>query len=164
MVTVLAKQGVYAKRLSVRLGVILPPIIGIMLFTQIPSYHKLLFFTPRAWLIGLMVIRVIGAAFLFAWASHEMSQSRFVLTAGCFDVFIGITALPVAWLVSSGSPTGLFVGVVWNILGCTSSDNLGVSSGRDFGFHRAILPSLLETRMLRRRTADILMFYGNPIQ
>src|SRR5262245_1765800 len=38
VVTVLARQGLYAKRLPVRLSVILPPIIGIVLFTQIPDY------------------------------------------------------------------------------------------------------------------------------
>ena len=64
-----------------------------------------------------MVIRVMGAAFLFAWASGEMKQARFVFTAGFLDILIGITALPVAWLVTTGSPSGLIVGVVWNVLG-----------------------------------------------
>src|SRR5262249_20663336 len=49
--------------------------------------------------------------------SGEVAAPWFNLEAGSLDVIVGVTALPVAWWVSSGSSLALAVGIAWNVLG-----------------------------------------------
>ncbi len=117
LVWALARAGAYKGPLAVALGALLPPIIGLVFLTRLPQLPQLLDATPRAWLIGVMVIRVVGGVFLVAWASGEVAKPWFNLEAGSLDVLVAASALPVAWWVASGSPIALAVGVGWNLIG-----------------------------------------------
>jgi len=117
VVWVLARSGAYKSPLALPIGVLLPPVIGLLFLTRLPQLPQLLDATPRSWLIGFMVLRLVGGVFLVAWASGEVAKPWFNLQAGSLDVLIGATALPVAWWVASGSPIALAVGVGWNLIG-----------------------------------------------
>ena len=117
-VSLLARAGAYRRSpLAVPAGVLLAPAIGLLLLTRLPHLPQLLHATPQSWLIGVMVVRLVGSAFLLAWASGAVAKPWFVVWAGSVDVFVGATALPLAWWVSSGSTIALAVAVAWNVLG-----------------------------------------------
>jgi len=113
----LARLGAYAHPLAVPLGVLLPPVIALGLLTRLALFPQLLSVTPPTWLIGSMVVRVVGGVFLVAAASGELKRPLFNWSAGALDILIGVTAVPVALWVSSGSPAALPVAVGWNALG-----------------------------------------------
>lgn len=113
----LARTRVYAHPLAIPLGVLLPPVIGIVLLTRLPLFPQLISVTPPAWLIGSMLVRVVGGIFLIVAASGELRKPLFNWSAGALDILIGVTALPVALWVSSGSPAAVPVAIGWNALG-----------------------------------------------
>lgn len=117
VVSLLARAGAYRFALAIPLGVLLTPAIGLFLLTRVPHMPQLLDATPKSWLIGSMVVRLIGAVFLAAWASREVAKPWFSVWAGSMDAFVGATALPLAWWVSSGSPISLALAVAWNLTG-----------------------------------------------
>lgn len=116
-VSVLARGGAYKAPLAITAGVLLPPVVGFLLLTRLPLLPQLLDATPRSWLIGFMVVRLVGGVFLAVWASGEVAKPQFNVWAGSMDVFVGATALPLAWWVSTGSPIALAVAVAWNLAG-----------------------------------------------
>ena len=67
--------------------------------------------TPLSWLIGTMVVRLAGGAFLAGAARVEVAKPWFAIWAGGLDVFVGAIALPLAWWVSSGSPVAFAAAV-----------------------------------------------------
>src|SRR5262249_29878288 len=72
---------------------------------------------PRSWLIGLMVVRIAGGAFLVGVAKGEVTTPWFAAWAGGLDLLVGVTALPLAWWVSSGAPVALAAAIAWNVIG-----------------------------------------------
>jgi hypothetical protein len=116
-IVVLAYKGAYKARLTIPLSVLISPAIGLFLLTKLPHVRDILLATPVSWLVGLMAIRLIGGIFLVAWASGEVKKSLFNVTAGSLDIFIGVTALPVAWWLSTGSHTAVVAGIIWNVIG-----------------------------------------------
>jgi hypothetical protein len=117
VVTALVRTRVYAHASAIPLGVLLPPVIGTVLLTRLPLFPQIMSVTPPAWLIGSMLVRVVGGIFLIAAASGELRKPSFNRSAGALDILIGTTALPVALLVSSGSAAAVPVAIGWNALG-----------------------------------------------
>jgi hypothetical protein len=116
-VFLLARTRFYDARPAIPLSVLLLPAVGLFLLTRLPNLPQLLAATPTAWLIGVQVVRLAGGVFLLVWLSREVRQPWFNVVGGSFDLFIGATALPVAWWVASGSPVALAGGVAWNLIG-----------------------------------------------
>jgi hypothetical protein len=113
----LARTHVYGHPLAIPLGVLLPPVIGILWLTRLPLFPQLLLVTPPGWLIGSMLVRVVGGIFLIAAASGELRRPLFNWSAGALDILVGVTALPLALWVSSGSPAAVPVAIGWNAIG-----------------------------------------------
>ena len=117
VVSLLPRAGVYRAPLAIPAGVLLSPAVGLLLLTRLPHLPQLLDATPKSWLIGTMVVRLVGGGFLAAWASREVPKPWFVVWAGSVDVFVGATALPLGWWVSSASPVAVAIAVAWNLIG-----------------------------------------------
>jgi len=117
VVSVLARTRFYDAQPAIPLGVLLTPAIGLFLLTRLAHLPQLLDATPKSWLIGLQVARLVGGVFLLVWLSREVRKPWFNVAGGSFDLFVGATALPVAWWVSLGSAAALAVAVAWNIIG-----------------------------------------------
>ena len=113
----LAKTRAYAHPLAIPSGVLLPPLVAIVLLTRLPLFPVLMSVTPPAWLIGSMLVRVVGGIFLIAAASGVLRRPLFNWSAGALDILIGVTALPVAIWVSSGSLLAVPVAIGWNAVG-----------------------------------------------
>lgn len=117
-VSILAAVGAYrAAPIAIPLGVPVFAAIGLFLLARLPHVLELLAATPLSWLIGTMVVRLAGGAFLVGVAKGEVAKPWFGIWAGGLDVFVGVTALPLAWWVSTGSPVALAAAVAWNVIG-----------------------------------------------
>ena len=70
---------------------------------------------PTPLLIAAHAVRVLGLSFVLLYAAGRL-PAPFAPTAGWGDIAIGLTALPMAWLVSR--PGGRALALLWNALGC----------------------------------------------
>jgi hypothetical protein len=118
VVSILAGVGVYrAAPIAIPLGLPVSAALGLFLVTRLPHVSQLLEVTPPAWLIGTMVVRIAGGVFLAAVAKGEVAKPWFAVWAGGLDLFVGVTALPLAWWVSSGSAIASAGAIAWNTIG-----------------------------------------------
>jgi hypothetical protein len=72
VVSVLARTRFYDAHPAIPLGVLLTPAIGLFLLTRLAHLPQLLDATPKSWLIGLQVARLVGGVFLLVWLSREV--------------------------------------------------------------------------------------------
>ena len=81
-----------------------------------PTFRGFLEAIPIPTLIGTQAYRLAGVVFLWMYAEGLMPPEIGIVT-GCADVFIGITALPLAWAVGKqiGGVRRLAIG--WNLFG-----------------------------------------------
>lgn len=70
---------------------------------------------PTPLLIAAHAVRVLGISFVLLYAAGRL-PAPFAPTAGWGDIAIGLSALPVAWLISR--PGGRPLALLWNALGC----------------------------------------------
>jgi hypothetical protein len=105
------------------------PVIGLALaFLTLPRLREVLDRIPLPALIGVNVLRVLGVVFVLLYAAGRL-PAPFAPAAGWGDIFVGLTALPVAWAARKGEHGGLVL--AWNTLGLADLVNaiiLGVVS------------------------------------
>jgi hypothetical protein len=85
---------------------------------------------PTALLIALHVVRVLGVSFVMLYAANRL-PAPFAPVAGWGDIFAGVAALPVAWLVSQTAPGWRPIALAWNtfaLLDLVAAIGLGVTS------------------------------------
>lgn len=97
-------------------AIVVPVAAGLVLLTRSTRVAAALDAIPPAWLVGLQVYRVFGAAFLVQWGLGRLSGT-FALPAGCGDVLVGLLALPAAYALQAGVPRARSIAVAWNVLG-----------------------------------------------
>ena len=97
-------------------AILLPVLIALPVLLRSERIGRLLDATPGSWLVGLQVYRIFGGIFLVAWSRGAMSGT-FAVPAGAGDVFVGLLALPVAYLLHARAPAARGVAIAWNILG-----------------------------------------------
>ena len=98
------------------LTVILPIAALVWAYLALPSVRHAMAATPLPALIGLHAIRVLGAAFIILYAEGRL-PAPFAPSAGWGDVFMGVTALPLAWAVSRFGAAMRPLVLLWNALG-----------------------------------------------
>lgn len=85
---------------------------------------------PLAVLVAVHVGRLLGGFFLALYQAGRLPPT-FALTAGYGDVFIGLTALPLAWAIQRRVKGWKPLALAWNVLGAldlVSALTLGVGS------------------------------------
>lgn len=85
---------------------------------------------PLAWLIGVNVVRLFGVKFVLLYAAGRL-PAPFAPAAGWGDFFVGLTALPVVWLVRAKGAGARPVVGVWNAVALAdlvTAIGLGVAS------------------------------------
>jgi len=75
-----------------------------------------LFRVPLALPIAVNVLRTVGVLFLFLYAEREL-PAPFAPSAGWGDVFVGLTAAPVAWVASRYGMRARAWIAAWNLIG-----------------------------------------------
>jgi len=101
---------------AIPFAVFLPIIAGLWLIFRSRIMAHIIDATPLSWLIGVQVYRVVGVIFLILLGAGQLPP-EFALPAGSGDLLVGLLALPVAWVVHTGSKRALTAAYVWNALG-----------------------------------------------
>jgi len=112
------------------LAVVAPVIVLIWTVARTPALRSRLAEVPLSLLIGLHAVRVLGILFIVLYASGRL-PAPFAPTAGVGDIFIGVTALPLAAMVARGGPGARTLAWIWNAIGIAdliSAIALGVTS------------------------------------
>ncbi len=135
LVTVLASTGAFnypdglgAPGLGFAVGV--PIIVLTVGVIRTPRLRRAFHGIPLAVLIGVHAIRVLGVLFLILWGLGRLS-APFAPAAGWGDVFTGIAAAPLAWLVYRRGVSMVPLVWIWNAFGLldlVSAIGLGVIS------------------------------------
>jgi hypothetical protein len=85
-------------------------------FLIIRSTREAMSAIPVWVLIAVNSVRILGVSFLLLYSAHRL-PAPFALVAGWGDIFIGLTAGPVAWLlVRQGTKADRWV-LAWNLIG-----------------------------------------------
>jgi hypothetical protein len=93
------------------------PIVAICFaFFTVPAVRAALFAIPLPALVAVNVLRVLGASFVLLYAAHRL-PAPFALSAGLGDIFVGLTALPIAWLVARHGARAAGPVIAWNAIG-----------------------------------------------
>jgi hypothetical protein len=84
-------------------------------------------------LVGIHAVRALGILFVLLYAQGRL-PAPFAPTAGWGDVFIGVTALPLAWAIHQQRPFWRELTLAWSLLGALDlvvAVALGVLSAPD---------------------------------
>jgi hypothetical protein len=100
----------------VPLAIFLPVVIGAPILLRSRRVGQVLDAIPESWLVALQVYRVLGSAFLIAWA-RGTAPGLFALPAGIGDVTTGLLALPAALALIAGDSGARRAAMAWNIFG-----------------------------------------------
>jgi hypothetical protein len=121
IVVVLGAKGALAPQSGagvIGLGIAIMTPLAVLCFvlTRHGPARAPLFRVPLALPIAINVLRTLGVLFLFLYAEHELS-APFAPSAGWGDVFVGLTAAPVAWVALRYGVRARAWIVAWNIIG-----------------------------------------------
>jgi hypothetical protein len=82
---------------------------------------------PIGLILGLQAFRVGVELFIHQLAAAGLAPRLMTYDGGNVDIFIGLTALPIAWLATTGR-LGLRVALIWNVIGLLSLANIAARS------------------------------------
>jgi hypothetical protein len=71
---------------------------------------------PLPALVAVNAIRILGVIFVVLFAAGKL-PAPFAPSAGWGDIFVGVTALPVAWAMLRFGPRARPLALVWNTIG-----------------------------------------------
>src|SRR5215470_5527096 len=101
---------------TIQYGLLIPIVVGMLLFRGWPLLRRTLAIIPNAALVGVQFYRVLGVIFLVLYAGGHL-PGLFALPAGVGDVLVGILA-PFAAAACARSPQAGVNNVrLWNLLG-----------------------------------------------
>ena len=96
--------------------VVLPLAIVVIMAMRSTGFRVALLAIPLPALIGVNAVRILGFFFVLLYMNGRL-PAPFAPTAGWGDIFIGVTALPMAWAVSQRAPGSRPLALLWNGLG-----------------------------------------------
>jgi hypothetical protein len=155
LVFLLGARGAFAAHADrfdpwVPLAVTVPVLVGVLLFSTVPSLRRLAATLPTPWLIGLQVYRVVGFTFVIA-AWQGRIPFEFALPAGLGDFAIGLLAPLVALSLARGRRGSHALAVAWNLAGIADlvvAVTLGVLTS----------PSTIQVLALGHANAEVTRF------
>jgi hypothetical protein len=101
---------------GVGLAVVLPIAAIAILAPRWPILRSALYGIPLPMLIGVNAVRIFGYFFIIHYAADRL-PAPFAPSAGWGDVFVGVTALPVALLAARQVAGWRPITFVWNLIG-----------------------------------------------
>jgi hypothetical protein len=101
---------------TIQYGLLIPILVGVLLFWRWPLLHRALAVVPNEWIIGIQLYRTLGVIFLILYSVGRL-PGLFALPAGLGDVSVGLFA-PLVATAYARSPHGAAHRVrLWNLLG-----------------------------------------------
>lgn len=101
---------------TIQFGILIPVIVGILLYLRWPSFRRVIETIPQQWLVGLQFYRIEGVIFLALYAMHTL-PAAFAIPAGTGDVLVGLFAPFMARSYIRKSPNANTRLRTWNLLG-----------------------------------------------
>ncbi len=98
------------------LSVALPVAALVGAFFAVPALRDTMLAIPLPALVAVNAIRILGVFFVILYAAGEL-PAPFAPSAGWGDIFVGATALPVAWAMLRFGARVWPVALVWNTIG-----------------------------------------------
>jgi len=95
---------------------VLPSVAGVIFVSSRAGTSVLQRMSP-AWLVGLQSFRVVVEIVLWALATQHRLSPLLTFEGRNFDILVGLTALPVAWLCFARRAWPPHVALGWNIAG-----------------------------------------------
>ncbi len=100
----------------IMVGVLLPIIIGYVAFQYWGTWQQIVFNIPQHWLIGIQAFRLTGGM-IFVLYMRGLLPAEFGIPAGLGDLFVGATAIPVAYFYYKKKPWSRKLAIWWNYVG-----------------------------------------------
>jgi hypothetical protein len=101
---------------TIQLGVLIPIVVGILLFSAWRPLRRIVEAVPQQWLVGVQLYRTLGIIFVVLYAVGRL-PAAFALPAGIGDVLVGLLAPLVALAQTRKSPNANSLLRAWNLLG-----------------------------------------------
>jgi hypothetical protein len=138
LIILLAASGAFDARHGIGIGrfgaaVALPVAILALAGNRVAGFRSAIAEVPLSLLVGLHAVRVLGISFILLYAAGRL-PAPFAPVAGWGDVFIGLLALPVAWVAARQRSKSQAIVLLWNALGLldlVAAVILGVTSAPD---------------------------------
>jgi hypothetical protein len=111
-------------------AVLLPIVVLSVTVLRSPTLNRGLRAIPLPLLVGVNAIRAFGVTFVLLYAAGRL-PAPFAPVAGWGDILVGLTAVPVAWLVSGKGAAAHLTAWIWNVFGLLdliAAVGLGVAS------------------------------------
>jgi len=112
------------------LALLLPIVVLCLVVARTNSLHENFQRVPMWLLIGVHVVRILGITFIVLYAAHRL-PAPFAPVAGWGDIFVGVTAVLVAWLAYGQRASARPIIWIWNLVGTldlSAAIGLGVIS------------------------------------
>ena len=98
------------------IAVALPIVILCFVVVRVQSLREAFGRVPLWLLVGVHTVRLLGISFVILYAAHRL-PAPFAPVAGWGDIFVGATALPVAWLAYRRPENARPTLWIWNVIG-----------------------------------------------
>lgn len=98
------------------LSILVPTVALPLIVAWTPSLRARLSEIALPALIGMNAVRVLGVLLVMLHAQNRL-PAEFATSAGWGDIFVGVTALPVAWLVARNHSWSRPIALIWNLIG-----------------------------------------------
>jgi hypothetical protein len=112
------------------IAVVLPIVILCIVVARVLSLRDGFHVVPLWLLVGVHGVRVLGISFIILYAADRL-PAPFAPVAGWGDIFVGATALPVAWIAYRRLANAQPILWIWNVIGLVdliAAIGLGVTS------------------------------------
>jgi hypothetical protein len=137
LVAALAATGLFstmsAGTPAIGVAVVVPIIVGLIVFRRSAALKSLVSETPLALLVAVHAGRLLGVFFLLLYAEVRLPPT-FALTAGWGDIGIAVAAPLVAWAIHRRAAGWRGLALTWNTLGFADlvlAVTLGIGSAVD---------------------------------
>jgi hypothetical protein len=98
------------------LAVALPIAILCITAARVQSLRDAFQRVPLWLLVGVHTVRLLGVSFIILFAAGRL-PAPFAPVAGWGDIFVGVTAVPVAWLAYRQTVNARAILWIWNVMG-----------------------------------------------
>jgi hypothetical protein len=112
------------------IAVALPIAVLCFVVARVKSLREAFRRVPLWLLVGVHTVRVLGIMFVILYAAGRL-PAPFAPVAGWGDIFVGVTALPVAWFAYRRPMNARPILWIWNVIGLVdliAAVGLGVTS------------------------------------
>ena len=109
-------RGVSSRTPTIQYGLLIPIVVGVVLFWKWPALKRVVRLVPQEWMVGIQAYRALGLIFLLLYAGGYL-PGAFALPAGIGDVIVGLSA-PIAGIAFARGSRGSAAMVrAWNLFG-----------------------------------------------